>query len=238
MYVPAAGKRDKLGFIRQQLREGRQAYFVYPLVDESDKIALQSAIKAHQELTGAFKEFRVGLLHGRMKPGEKRAAMEAFRAGRLHVLVSTVVIEVGVDVPNASVLAVLHAERFGLSQLHQLRGRIGRGPHPSWCLLFTDAEGGTARRRIDALLETDDGFRIAEEDFRIRGPGEFFGTRQSGVPDLHFPEALLDAPLVDKARRWAREIVAGDPSLAGPGRRGMREAILRRFADRIDLVRV
>ena len=225
--------------VRREIAAGRQAFFVCPLVEESEDLDLRAAEEEAERLgTRVFPDLRVGLLHGRMAPKRKRSVMDDFRAGRIHVLVSTVVVEVGVDVPNASVLAVLHAERFGLSQLHQLRGRIGRGPHPSLCLLFTDPRGEDGRRRIEAMLSTDDGFEIAEMDLRIRGSGEFFGARQSGLPDVRFPEALLDAPLLDRSRRDAFALVAGDPALALPAHRALREHLLRRFADRIDLVRV
>jgi ATP-dependent DNA helicase RecG len=210
LYVPGAGRRDKLAFIRQKLREGRQAYFVYPLVDESDKIALQSAIKAHEELTGVYKDFRVGLLHGRMKTEEKDAVMEEFRAGRIHVLVSTLVIEVGIDVPNATVMVIDHCERYGLSQLHQLRGRIGRGAFESFCILF-----GKSNERIEVFVSTGDGFRIAEADLRFRGPGELLGTRQSGLPELKAARLIEDARLLELAREDAFALVARDPVLAG-----------------------
>jgi ATP-dependent DNA helicase RecG len=210
LYVPGAGRRDKLAFIRQKLREGRQAYFVYPLVDESDKIALQSAIKAHGELTGVYKDFRVGLLHGRMKTEEKDAVMEEFRAGRIHVLVSTLVIEVGIDVPNATVMVIDHCERYGLSQLHQLRGRIGRGAFESFCVLF-----GKSNERIEVFVSTNDGFRIAEADLRFRGPGELLGTRQSGLPELKAARLIEDARLLELAREDAFALVARDPDLAG-----------------------
>ncbi|HUR39521.1 MAG TPA: ATP-dependent DNA helicase RecG [Planctomycetota bacterium] len=210
LYVPGAGRRDKLSFIRQKLREGRQAYFVYPLVDESDKIALQSAIKAHGELTGVYKDFRVGLLHGRMKTEEKDAVMEEFRTGRIHVLVSTLVIEVGIDVPNATVMVIDHCERYGLSQLHQLRGRIGRGAFESFCILF-----GKSNERIEVFVSTGDGFRIAEADLRFRGPGELLGTRQSGLPELKAARLIEDARLLELAREDAFALVARDPVLAG-----------------------
>ncbi|MBI3856635.1 MAG: ATP-dependent DNA helicase RecG [Planctomycetes bacterium] len=210
MYVPGAGKRDKLAFIRQKLREGRQAYFVYPLVDESDKVALQSAIKAHGELSAVFKEFRVELLHGRMKQEEKDAVMEEFRAGRIHVLVSTLVIEVGIDVPNASLMVIDHCERYGLAQLHQLRGRIGRGPYESSCILF-----GKSNERIETFVSTTDGFRIAEADLRLRGPGELLGTRQSGLPELKAARLVEDAKLLEQAREDAFALVGRDPTLAG-----------------------
>ncbi|MBV8881705.1 MAG: ATP-dependent DNA helicase RecG, partial [Planctomycetaceae bacterium] len=210
MFVPGAGKRDKLSFIRQKLREGRQAYFVYPLVDESDKLALQSAIQAHGELSVVFKDFQVALLHGRMKPEEKDAVMQEFRAGRVQVLVSTLVIEVGIDVPNASLMVIDHCERYGLSQLHQLRGRIGRGPYESFCILF-----GKSSERIETFVSTSDGFRIAEADLRLRGPGELLGTRQSGLPELKAARLIEDAKLLEQAREDAFALVARDPVLAG-----------------------
>ena len=217
MFVPSAGRRDKLSFLRQKIREGRQAYFVYPLVDESDKLALQSAIRAHQTLTEVFKEFRVALLHGRMKADEKDAIMAEFRSGRVEVLVSTLVIEVGIDVPNASLMVIDHCERYGLSQLHQLRGRIGRGPHESFCILF-----GRSSERIETFVSTTDGFRIAEADLRLRGPGELLGTRQSGLPELKAARLVEDARLLELAREDAFALVARDPDLAtAPELRGL-----------------
>ncbi|HLY11285.1 MAG TPA: helicase-related protein, partial [Planctomycetota bacterium] len=208
MFVPGAGRRDKLSFIRQKIREGRQAYFVYPLVDESDKIALQSAIQAHATLTEVFKDFQVALLHGRMKADEKDAIMAEFRAGRIQVLVSTLVIEVGIDVPNASLMVIDHCERYGLSQLHQLRGRIGRGPYESFCILL-----GKSSERIETFVSTNDGFRIAEADLRLRGPGELLGTRQSGLPELKAARLVEDAKLLELAREDAFALVARDPGL-------------------------
>ncbi len=225
--------------VRREAAAGRQAFFICPLVEESEELDLRAAeVEAERLAAEVFPDLRVGLLHGRMKSADKRRAMEEFRAGRTHVLVSTVVVEVGVDVPNASVLAVLHAERFGLSQLHQLRGRIGRGPHASWCLLFSDARGAESRARIEAMVETDDGFRIAERDLELRGPGEFFGTRQSGLPDLRMPEALLDGALLDRARREAFGFIEGDPLLEKAENAPLRRALAMRFGDRLDLTRV
>jgi ATP-dependent DNA helicase RecG len=220
IHVPPAGRSAKLEFVRRKLREGRQAYFVYPLVDDSDAVALTSAKAAFEELTGVFRGFRVALLHGRMSPDEKESVMEGFRAGAVRVLVSTLVIEVGVDVPNASLMVIDHAERYGLSQLHQLRGRIGRGPFESHCLLF-----GRRSERIDALLSTTDGFRIAEEDLRLRGPGEMSGTAQSGPPRLRAARLAEDAALLAEAREDAFAWVERDPSLEGAP--ALREALLR-----------
>ena len=220
LYVPAGGRREKLAFIRRKLKEGRQAYFVYPLVDDSDTLALKSAVAMAEALGGEFAGFQVALLHGRMKREEKDSVMEAFRAGKVHVLVSTIVIEVGIDVPNASVMVIDHCERYGLSQLHQLRGRIGRGPHESTCILF-----GERNERIDVFVSTTDGFRIAEADLRLRGPGEMMGTRQSGLPELRCARLIEDARLLEQAREDAFALVARDPELAGTP--ALREALAR-----------
>jgi ATP-dependent DNA helicase RecG len=199
-----------MAFIRQKLREGRQAYFVYPLVDESDKIALQSAIKAHQELTGVFKEFRVGLLHGRMKAEEKDAVMEEFRAGRIHALVSTLVVEVGIDVPNASIMVIDHCERYGLSQLHQLRGRIGRG-------VRVELHPLRQEQRADRDVRLDDG-RVPDRGGRPAAPGtgRAVSTRQSGLPELRRARPVEDAKLWSRRARTRFALVARDPSSPPP----------------------
>lgn len=208
LYVPSGGRREKMAFIRSKLREGRQAFFVYPLVDDSDRVALKSAMKMFEELQGLFPEFPVALLHGRMKPQEKDAVMEDFRSGRARLLVSTIVIEVGIDVPNASVMVIDHCERYGLSQLHQLRGRIGRGTYESHCILF-----GETNDRIEAFTATADGFKIAEADLRLRGPGELLGTRQSGLPEFRAASLVADLPLLEQARDDAFALIQRDPAL-------------------------
>jgi len=195
-------------FAADQMRQGRQVYIVYPLVEESEKMDLTSAVEACEELShGPFAEFEVGLLHGRMSAEEKVEVMEAFKAHRMDALVSTTVIEVGVDVPNASVMIVEHAERFGLAQLHQLRGRVGRGGEQSFCILISHqqgvGEGTDSGERLDAMVETQDGFVIAEKDLEIRGPGEFFGTRQAGIPEFKVADVLRDEPLLRAAREEA-----------------------------------
>jgi ATP-dependent DNA helicase RecG len=204
--VKPDSRRDEVyGLIRGEVQRGRQAYFVYPLVEESEKVDLRAATAMAEELTQVFPEFRVALLHGRMKGDEKDAVMRAFGAGALHVLVATSVVEVGVDVPNATVMVVEHAERFGLSQLHQLRGRIGRGAHDSTCVLVYQAPwSDDARERLSAMAASQDGFVIAEKDLQIRGPGDFFGTRQSGVPQLRAGDLLRDADLLELAFEEAR----------------------------------
>jgi len=195
--------------------EGRQAYWVCPLIEESEKLELQTAVALHAELTAALPSLRVGLLHGRMKPDDKAATMAAFVAGDVDVLVATTVIEVGVDVPNASIMVIEHAERFGLSQLHQLRGRVGRGAAESTCvLLFEEPVGEVAKLRLKVIFENTDGFEIARQDLLIRGPGEFLGARQSGQPLLRFADLERDVALIEQARDAAVELAAKEPAAA------------------------
>jgi len=199
-------RRDEVSaLVKGQLEAGRQAYVIYPLVEESDKISLKAATEMADHLAQeVFPEFRVGLLHGRMKPGVRDRVMKAFAAGQLHVLVSTTVVEVGVDVPNASVMIIEHAERFGLSQLHQLRGRVGRDHHQSYCCLLYQAPlSDEARGRLNAMIGTTDGFEIAERDLLLRGPGDFFGTRQAGMPTFRTIDLVRDRELLDLAQREA-----------------------------------
>ena len=201
--------------VRRACAEGRQAYWVCPLIEESEKLELQTAVALHAELTAALPEFVVGLLHGRMKPDDKAAVMADFVAGKIHVLVATTVIEVGVDVPNASLMAIEHAERFGLAQLHQLRGRVGRGAAESTCyLLFEEPLTDTAKARLKVVFENTDGFEIARQDLIIRGPGEFLGAKQSGVPLLRFADLEKDVALIEKARDVADELLRRNPEAA------------------------
>ncbi len=199
-------------FVRKQVAAGHQAYIVYPVIEEGAMEGeLKAAIKMHDRLrTHEFPGLRVGLLHGRMSADEKDATMEGFRRGEIHVLVATTVIEVGVDVPNANIMVIEHAERFGLSQLHQLRGRIGRGAAKSYCILMTGGKVSTeAQQRLDAMVRTQDGFQIAELDLEQRGPGEFFGTRQAGMPNLRVANLVRDRDLLEVARKEARYVLAG-----------------------------
>ncbi len=210
-------KKDSLyTLIREEVKKGRQVYVVYPIIEESDKTDLRSAAIGKEAFEKIFPEFRVGLIHGRMKAREREQVMESFKKGEVDILVSTTVIEVGVDVPNATLMIIIHTERFGLSQLHQLRGRIGRGSHESCCVLLAYAPyGEEARRRLDIMVKSGDGFRIAEEDLSIRGPGEFLGTRQSGMPDLRIANIMRDAEILNEARRDAFSIIGKDPDLKG-----------------------
>lgn len=196
-------------FLADQLRAGRQAYVVYPLVEESDRTAAGAASVEFERWADRLKDFEVALIHGRLSAEEKDAVMEKFREGKADVLISTTVIEVGVDVPNANIMFIYDAERYGLAQLHQLRGRIGRGEHKSYCVLMIDPEQEEARERLKILEETRDGFRIADEDLKIRGPGEVLGTQQSGLPSLAFPEFLSDVKFVQQSKDIAERMLAG-----------------------------
>ena len=226
-------------FLRDQVRDGRQVYVVYPLVEESEVMDLRAATEMAERLQReVFPDLRIGLLHGRMPFVEKERVMREFKAGAIHVLVSTTVIEVGNDVPNASVMLVEHAERFGLSQLHQLRGRVGRGPWRSYCILLSGAASEEARQRLAAMTATNDGFKIAEADLALRGPGDFFGTRQSGLPEFRVADLLGVAAAVEAARRDAVALVREDPQLRAPEHRALRGALLQRWRGKIDLAGV
>lgn len=197
-----------LGFIRKEADAGRQTFFICPLIEESEKLDVQNAIDLHMQLTGALPELKIGLLHGRMNAAEKEATMGAFAEGQTNVLVSTTVIEVGVDVPNATLMIVMDADRFGLSQLHQLRGRVGRGEHQSFCILIADPKSENGQERMKAMTETDDGFEISRRDLEIRGPGEFFGTKQSGIPEFRLANLLTDFEVLEQARDDAAALTA------------------------------
>jgi ATP-dependent DNA helicase RecG len=216
-YLMQAQERERgYAYIRSQLQKGRQAFIIFPLVEESEKIDAKAAVEEHARLQReAFADFRLGLLHGRLKPGDKEAVMSSFRAGEFDVLVSTSVVEVGVDVPNATVMLIEGANRFGLAQLHQFRGRVGRGEHASFCLLVSDTSNGHTDERLKAMVESQDGFYLAQKDLDLRGPGDFLGTRQSGLSGLNMAR-LSDLVTIEKARREATAIFERDADLRAP----------------------
>jgi ATP-dependent DNA helicase RecG len=222
-------------FIRRQVLEGRQAYVIYPLVEESDKVDEKSAVEEYERLQNeVFPDLTVGLIHGRMKSGEKEVAMRAFYTGETSILVATSVIEVGVDVPNSTVMVIEGANRFGLAQLHQFRGRVGRGQHQSYCILVAESGSAVAEERLQALEQTNDGFVLAEKDLEIRGPGQFFGRRQSGLPELKMA-SLLDMNMVELAHKEAEIIYKDDPLLEKPEHALLREQVGRFWDDAADV---
>ncbi|MCX8027567.1 MAG: ATP-dependent DNA helicase RecG [Thermodesulfovibrionales bacterium] len=206
-------KNEIYDILKREIKSGRQAYVVYPLIEESENSDLRSAVEGAERLKTVFPEFEIGLVHGRMKAEQREKIMDDFKNGKVDILVSTTVIEVGVDVPNATVMLIVHAERFGLAQLHQLRGRVGRGEHESYCLLLCYGFSEEAKRRLIVMVKTSDGFKIAEEDMNIRGYGDFFGTRQSGMPNMRFANLFRDSKVLEIAQKEADELIKKDPML-------------------------
>ncbi len=226
--------------IEEEVKKGRQVFIVYPLVEESEKLDLRDATRMADHLQKEiFPAFRIGLLHGRMKSDEKEAIMMEFKERKIDILVATTVIEVGIDIPNASLMVVEHAERFGLSQLHQLRGRIGRGQFPSKCILLAQYRSSEeAHIRLQAMERTHDGFKIAEQDLELRGPGEFFGLRQSGLPDFRVAHILRDTAILIEARKEAFRLVQEDPDLESPSHAMLKEALRQRWRGRLELATI
>jgi ATP-dependent DNA helicase RecG len=243
-------------FVKDEIRHGRQAYIVFPLIEESEKVDLKAATKEYEHLQqNIFPEYRVGLLHGRMKSDAKEEVMQKFKKGEIHILVSTTVIEVGIDIPNASIMLIENAERFGLAQLHQLRGRVGRSADQSYCILIVDYgwfdahakgmdmseirdEKEYARTRLETMVQTVDGFKIAEVDLKLRGPGEFFGTQQSGVPGLHIANLIDDAELVTQARKEAFDLIKNDPHLRQKENEYIRKHFEEEFREILELGKI
>lgn len=231
-------RRRLYAFIEKLVREGRQVFVVCPMIEENDET--ESSLKSAQEHAATLQKFFPGLkvacVHGKMKPREKNDIMSTFVAGDIDILVSTTVIEVGVDVPNASLIIVENAERFGLSQLHQLRGRVGRGEHKSYCVLISDADNEEAKSRFKIMTETNDGFKISEEDLRLRGPGDFFGSRQHGLPAMHVADLCLDMSVLQTAQDAAKELLDIDPELCKPEHAALKEAVERLFELNADTI--
>ena len=228
--ITEAKRAAALDFMLEHIKRGRQAYVVYPLVEESEKIDLKNATEEFEKLTIQFPKIRFGLLHGKMKSAEKDEVMTQFRAHAIDVLVSTTVIEVGVDVPNATIMMIEHSERFGLSQLHQLRGRVGRGEHKSFCVMIMGyAVSQETRTRVEFMEKTSDGFKVAEFDLQIRGPGEFMGAKQSGLPGFKMANLVRDFDLLKAARDEAFDILAKDPRLTKKEHEALREELMKSF---------
>ncbi len=235
-YLPESAQWPKWWeFFRKKLREGRQGYVITPLVEGQDG-SLSSLEQSFEALAnGELEAFRLGLVHGRLSSGQKDAAMQAFRSGEIQVLVATSVVEVGVDVPNATLMAIQGAERFGLAQLHQLRGRISRGTYPGYCCLLTEASGEAAQRRLSALVRSNDGFELSDIDFELRGPGELIGDRQHGLPALHMADLARDRAVLEEARRNAQSLLDADPQLSRPEHAGLRRKVLARYGKTLEL---
>ena len=231
-YAVTGKLRERVfGFVRKHLEEGRQGYAVCPMIEESDAELQDVRTYAKKLKDGALKDFRVGLLHGRLTSEKKEKIMADFKAHKLDFLVSTTVVEVGVDVPNATIMVIENADRFGLSQLHQLRGRVGRGQFPSDCVLITDNVNETTKKRLKILSSTTDGFKISEEDLKLRGPGDFFGDKQHGLPKFKIADMSQDMDVLKKAQLTAKQITDSDPTLSDPAHKGLRELVSRLFAD-------
>jgi ATP-dependent DNA helicase RecG len=228
--------RNKIyDFVRDKVKEGSQAYVVAPLIEESDAIKVRSAEEIYDELVPRYPGLRIGLVHGAMKPKEKDEIMLSFKNGDIDVLVSTVVIEVGIDVPNATIMVIENCERFGLAQLHQLRGRVGRGEKQSYCILISGSKGEIAEKRNNIMVSSSDGFVIAEEDLKLRGPGEIFGTRQHGIPELGIADLVKNVDILNKVRVIAEDIIEKDPALSEPEDLELRDRIRMMFGDKISL---
>ncbi|HEY1601654.1 MAG TPA: ATP-dependent DNA helicase RecG [Pirellulales bacterium] len=236
-YLATPEQRDKWwDFYCRKLREGRQGYVVVPLVETSSEVDATSLAQAYESLAnGPLEAFRLGLVHGRMNAAEKDAVMDSFRSGQTQVLVSTTVVEVGVDVPNATLLAIESGQRFGLAQLHQLRGRISRGAHPGYCCVFAEPASPDSQQRLEAFVNSTDGFELAEIDFALRGPGDLLGTRQHGLPPLRIADPVADAAVLEEARRDAQQLVEGDPGLAKPEHERLRRMVLVRYGQVLEL---
>ena len=233
-YAVTGKKRaDAFGFVRERLDEGRQAYVVCPMIEDSESDLFAVKSYAEDAANGNLKGYTTALLHGKMRSAEKEKVMKKFRDGEIQVLICTTVVEVGVDVPNAAVMVIENAERFGLSQLHQLRGRVGRGSCESFCILITDNKNDDCIKRMKIISSTTDGFRIAEEDLKMRGPGDFFGNAQHGLPPLKIADVACSMELSGMAQECAAKILADDPELSKPQNRSLKMDTMRLFRNDI-----
>ncbi|MDD2752618.1 MAG: helicase-related protein, partial [Candidatus Omnitrophica bacterium] len=234
--VTKAIEEDKRGwlysFIKEKIKLKQQAYIIYPVIEESFALDLEGAKKMYAQLKGGvFKDFSLGLIHGRLKDREQEEIMSGFKNGKIQVLIATTILEVGIDVPNATVMVIEHAQRFGLSQLHQLRGRIGRGSAESFCILVSAGQTPDSKARLEAMVKYSDGFAISEQDLKIRGPGEFFGSRQHGLSELKIGNPLTQMQLLKKAREAAINLVKKDQLLAQRQNLALKEKLLQRFPE-------
>ena len=236
-YLAQANAKERWwDFFRKKLREGRQGYVIAPLVEESQQLETASVEQLFETLSnGPLHEFRLGLVHGRLTPDQKQAAMQSFRDGTIQVLVATSVVEVGVDVPNATLMTIEDGEYFGLSALHQLRGRISRGSHAGFCCVFTNTTSNTGYERLDAFTQTADGYELAEMDFRMRGPGHLLGTRQHGLAPFHMADLQRDTEILQEARTHALALATLDPTLSLPQHALLRTRVVGRYAQVLDL---
>jgi ATP-dependent DNA helicase RecG len=235
---PSTKRKEIYDFIKKEVANDAQVYIVFPLIEESEKIDLAAATESYEHMReGIFSEVPIALLHGGMPTADKESVMDAFKRGETRILVSTTVIEVGVDVPNATLMVVEHAERFGLTQLHQLRGRVGRGEKQSYCILIAyGALSEEAQQRLQTMVDTNDGFRIAETDLKLRGPGEFFGTRQHGMPEFRIADLISDGALLQKARDEAFSLLRGDPELTQSAHQSTRRRLTQLFGDKLAMM--
>lgn len=236
-FAVTKGLNDRVNnFVKKQLEEGRQAYIVCPLVEENEEIKANSVLELYEKYkTEVFPEYKVEYLHGKMRPKEKDSIMEEFKNGNIDILISTTVIEVGVNVPNASIMIVENAERFGLAQLHQLRGRVGRGEYKSYCILKYQGNSEVIRERMKVMQETNDGFVISEKDLELRGSGEFFGTKQHGIPEFKIANLFQDMPVLKMAQSTAIKILTKDPKLEAKENEQLRKIVKEKFQDRIEI---
>ena len=236
LWVDKSKLDDVYDFLKTQLTQGRQAYIIYPVIEESKALKSVGAAKMYETLKGkVFNDFTVGLIHGKMNNESKLKVMSDFKKKKIDLLVATTIVEVGIDIPNATVMVIENAERFGLSQLHQLRGRIGRSKHKSYCVLISDADTDEATQRLEVISRTKNGFEIAEEDLSMRGPGELFGKAQHGAPQFNIGNVVSDVDILEVARKEAFELIDGDPDLIEDRHQILKDIMIKNFKEKFRL---